>query len=155
MPEYRLHETGEVLQESDYKALHPCVSFAAGFVPEDADRIALSAPPAMTLYERAVRNGVELVGGGWREAWLVVPALPPESVPMLNARLALIQEGHMSAVNAALSASPGVDGEKARTFFEFAQNVRRDHWVVEALRDALDLTVEQIDRLFILAATLD
>ena len=79
----------------------------------------------------------------------------PEQVPMLNARLALIEAGHMANVNMILAAAPGIDGEKARTFFEFAENVRRDHPVVEALRTALGLTHAQIDDLFVLAITQD
>ncbi len=155
MSEIRLRDGGSVLSESDYKALHPRVSFPPGFAPADADRVADAAPPAVTIYQRAVRAGVEQVGGQWRQAWTTAPALVPESVPMLNARLVLIEGGHMAAVNAHLASMTGTAGEQARTFFEFAQNVRRDHWVVEGLRQVLGLTPGQIDNLFILAPTLD
>ena len=113
----------------------------------------LNAPPATTGAQVAQAHG---------DAWVVLPAYPPneplsvpEQVPMLNARLALIEKGHMANVNTVLAASPGIDGEKARTFFQFAQNVRRDHPVVEVLRAALGLTAKQIDDLFILALTFD
>ena len=110
-------------------------------------------PPLLTGNEVAQAKGNE---------WVVLPAYPadaptpvPRQVPMLNARLALIMQGHMSNVDAVLAASPNVEGEMARAFFEFAQNVRRDHWVVEALRAALNLTEADIDNLFILALTLE
>lgn len=154
MSEFRLRDGGAVLSEYDYKALHPCVSFPPDFTPEDADRVVASAPPAVTIYEQASRAGVEEVGGEWREAWTIVPAPVPESIPMLNARLALIGGGYMAAVNEYLSDMTGVEGEQARAFFEFAQNVRRDHQLVEVLRQVLELTAIQIDHLFILAATL-
>lgn len=79
----------------------------------------------------------------------------PESVPMLNARLALIAAGHMAAVKAFVDSMPGTDGEQARTYLEYAQNVRRDHWLVEGIRQVLGLTGADIDALFITAATID
>ena len=155
MNHIRMRETGEVITDYEYRVLHPQTSFMEGFTPEDGDRIVATPPPAVTMYERVVRNGVEQVDDEWREVWLIVPALAPESVPMLSARLALSQQGHMAAVNSHLADWAGTEGEQARIFFEFAQNVRRDHQVVESLRQLLDLTSAQIDELFILASTLD
>ncbi|NIA00410.1 hypothetical protein [Massilia sp. CCM 8734] len=83
-----------------------------------------------------------------------VPVVPV-SVPMLNARLALNAAGHMAAVQAFVDEMPGVDGEQARTYLEYAQNVRRDHWLVEGIRQMLKLTPADIDTLFITAATID
>lgn len=154
MSEFRLRDGGTVLSEYDYKALHPRTSFPPDFTPADADRVVEAPPPAVTIYQRAVRNGVEQVGDEWRHAWQIVPALIPESVPMLNARLALIAGGHMVAVNAHLAGMSGVDGEQARAYLEFALNVRRDHALVEGLRIALNLTPGEIDALFLTAASI-
>ena len=155
MNEFRLRDTGAVVTEHTYRLRFPLMSLPNVLAPTDADPVLPAAPPAMTVYQRAVRAGVVQVGEVWRQAWEVVPALVPESVPMLNARLALIQAGHMAAVNTHLAGMAGTDGEQARTFFEFAQNVRRDHRVVEDLRVALALSPAQIDDLFILAKTLE
>lgn len=72
MREFRL-KTGEVLTLEALQELYPNVSFAPDFVPPGADLIAESDPPAAGLYERVVRNGVEQVGGQWRQAWKLVP----------------------------------------------------------------------------------
>ncbi|NIA00882.1 hypothetical protein [Massilia sp. CCM 8734] len=92
-----------------------------------------------------------------RELDIAAAAMPvvPASVPMLNARLALGAAGHMAAVKAFVDAMPGVDGDQARTYLEYAQNVRRDHWLVEGIRQVLKLTPADIDALFITAATID
>ncbi|NHZ93219.1 hypothetical protein F2P45_30035 [Massilia sp. CCM 8733] len=92
-----------------------------------------------------------------RELDIAAAAVPrvPESVPMLNARLALIGAGHMAAVKAYVDAAPGVEGDQARTYLEYAQNVRRDHWLVEGIRQVLELTPTDIDALFITAASID
>lgn len=92
-----------------------------------------------------------------RELDIAAAAVPrvPESVPMLNARLALIAAGHMGAVKTFVDAMPGTDGEQARAYLEYAQNVRRDHWLVEGIRQVLGLAPTDIDTLFITAATID
>ena len=92
-----------------------------------------------------------------REIDIAAAAVPvvPVSVPMLNARLALIEAGHMTAVKAFVDTMPGIDGEQARAYLEYAQNVRRDHPLVEGIRQVLGLTPAAIDTLFITAATID
>ncbi|HEX8610130.1 MAG TPA: hypothetical protein VF800_02485 [Telluria sp.] len=92
-----------------------------------------------------------------REFDIAAAAVPvvPASVPMLNARLALIAAGHMAAVKVFVDAMPGVDGEQARAYLEYAQNVRRDHWLVEGIRQVLGLGPADIDELFITAAAID
>jgi hypothetical protein len=73
----------------------------------------------------------------------------PTQIPMLNARLALIAAGWMTAVKTYTDTMTGVEGEQARAFLEYALNVRRDHWMVEGFRVALDKTHAEIDELFI------
>ncbi|MCY0910829.1 hypothetical protein [Massilia antarctica] len=83
-----------------------------------------------------------------------VPVVPA-SVPMLNARLALIAAGHMAAVKTYVDTMPGAGGEQARAYLEYAQTVRRDHPLVEGIRQVLQLTPADIDTLFITAVTID
>jgi hypothetical protein len=154
MTQIRMRNTGELVTEYAYMCGHPTVSFEAGFVPDDADRLVLTDAPPTTIHQRAVRSGAELVGGQWYSTWIILPAVPPESVSMLNVHLALIEAGHMEKVEAHLSSLDGVAGQQARAVFRLAQQVRRDHPLVDTLRVALDLTPGEIDALFISAAAL-
>ena len=79
----------------------------------------------------------------------------PASVPMLNARLALIAAGLSSTVDEYIAALPDVAGEEARAYWNFALNVRRDHPLVVALGAVLNKTPAELDQLFIDAAALD
>ena len=75
----------------------------------------------------------------------------PESVTMLQARLALLAAGKLSVVNAAIGAMPGVQGEKARIEWGYAQHVQRDSPLVAAMESVLGMTGAEIDALFIAA----
>lgn len=80
-----------------------------------------------------------------------IPVVPAE-VPMLNARLALIGAGWMDGVTAYLQSLPGVEGEQARAYFDYAQNIRRDHPLVTSIPEALGKTPEEVDMLFVMAS---
>lgn len=84
------------------------------------------------------------------------PATPfvPESVPMLNARLALIAAGLNTAADDYIAAMDGKPGEEARAYWNFAQNVRRDHPLVISLGSVLGKSSSELDQLFIEAAKL-
>lgn len=97
----------------------------------------------------AARTGIELVPA--TSAALVVPQV----VPMLNAKLAMIEAGWMTAVTAYLVAIPGKDGELARTFFEEALTMRRDHPLVLGISSAIGKTEAQVDALFIVAGAME
>lgn len=83
-----------------------------------------------------------------------VPQEVPCSVDMRQARLALLGAGLLTAVNDALAAMPGIEGEAARIEWEFAAQVVRDSTLVVGLSGALGLTDAQLDALFIAAAEL-
>lgn len=83
-----------------------------------------------------------------------VAALTTNSVTMRQARLALLQAGLLGAVNQAVAAMPGVEGEAARIEWEFSTTVERHRPLVQSLVGALNLTETQLDDLFALAATL-
>lgn len=83
----------------------------------------------------------------------VIPLIPP-SITMRQARLALLQSGLLTTVNAAVAAMPGVEGDAARIEWEFSGSVERNRPLVQSLAVALGLTKAQLDELFTLAATL-
>lgn len=73
---------------------------------------------------------------------------------MRQARLALLAAGHLAAVEVALDALPSPQKESAWIEWEYAQEVRRDAPLIEALGSALGLNDSEIDELFLTAATL-
>lgn len=78
----------------------------------------------------------------------------PQSVTMRQARLALLQAGKLSAVDAAIAGMVGVEGDAARIEWEFSSEVKRNQPLVLALAPVLGMTSDQIDQLFIAAAGL-
>lgn len=84
---------------------------------------------------------------------------PPESptvpafVTMRQARIQLSLSGLLSTVNAAIAAMPGTEGDLARIEWEFSSTVERDRPFVNAMIPVLGITSEQLDDLFIQAAT--
>lgn len=83
-----------------------------------------------------------------------LPPPPPASVTMRQARLALLAAGHLSAVTAALAATPGMAGEAARIEWEYASTLERDSPLVQAFAAQLGLSAATLDALFATAATL-
>ena len=75
-------------------------------------------------------------------------------VSMRQARLALIQEGYMAQIEEALALISGPDKTKVETEWQYSSVVERDSEWVATLQPALGLTDQQLDDLFILAATL-
>lgn len=74
----------------------------------------------------------------------------PQSVTMRQARLALLQAGLLDeATNAVAGAGPAAQIE-----WEYSSDVGRNAALVQALSGALGLTDEQLDGLFVVAATL-
>lgn len=96
----------------------------------------------------------------WRgSSWEIVIATPPAviiptQVSMKQARLALLQQGTLATVTAAISAMTGVPGQSAQIEWEFSAMVNRKDPLVIQLTTSLGWTSEQLDALFILASTL-
>jgi hypothetical protein len=85
----------------------------------------------------------------------VPPApLPPKSVSMRQARLALLNAGLLAAVESAVAGMEGGTGAAAKIEWEYATEIRRDNPLFESLSAQLGLTAAQIDQLFTMAATL-
>jgi hypothetical protein len=110
-------------------------------------------------------NDPKLVGDTWIQAYTVSPLSAeeiarrrkmtvPSEVNMRQARAALITAGYMNAVNEALASMPGVEGEIARSNWEYAAVVDRNNSLTEILASVLDLTELQVDDLFIIAEKL-
>ena len=85
----------------------------------------------------------------------VVPGNVPQEVTMRQAKLALLQYGLLQQINTAIANMPGVQGEAARIEWEYATSVKRTALLVTQIAAAFGLTDEQLDNLFILAATFE
>lgn len=89
------------------------------------------------------------------------PALPPGAelsvkgvpaeVTMRQARLALLSAGLLEQVEAAINALPEQARASARIEWEFSNTVQRNNAFLMQLGQALSLTRQQIDELFIAA----
>lgn len=75
-------------------------------------------------------------------------------VTMRQARLALLGAGKLPAVNAAIAAMPGAQGEAARIEWEYSQEVQRDRGLVTALGSQMGMTEKELDALFTAAAAI-
>ena len=115
--------------------------------------------PATQLVEEAIPIQV---GDQWTQQW-AVRALTPEElkarvptiVTMRQARLALLQAGLLSQIEAAIAAIEDAGQRQAiQTEWEYAAEVDMTHPWVQSLASALGLTEVQLDDLFTLAATL-
>lgn len=78
----------------------------------------------------------------------------PKAVSMHHAQLALLNAGLLDMVEEAIAAIPGDAGRAARITWSKATTVERNNPLVVQLSSALGLTSEQIDALFVFAATL-
>jgi hypothetical protein len=97
------------------------------------------------------------IGDTWDGATFTTPApavTVPPAVTMRQARLALLGAGMLSTVNTAIAGMQGAQGEAARIEWEYARDVLRDSALIGGLMPALGMTSEQIDALFIAAASL-
>ena len=81
------------------------------------------------------------------------PIVPPQ-VSMRQARLALLSAGVLGSVAAAIEQLDSPYREQAEIEWEFSSEVFRDRPLVKMLGPTLGLTSEQLDQLFITAATL-
>lgn len=73
---------------------------------------------------------------------------------MRQARLALLNAGLLSSVDAAIDAMSEPSRSAARIEWEYSNELQRENALVLALAPALGLTSEQVDVLFISARAL-
>lgn len=98
------------------------------------------------------------IGDLWDgETFTTLPAPPtpiPAEVTMRQARLALHAAGLLEGVDAAIASLPEPDKTTAKIEWEYAQTVGRNSGLVPSLAAILGMAEEQIDQLFISAASL-
>lgn len=82
-------------------------------------------------------------------------SMVPESVTMRQARIALSRAELIVAVEQALGAMQGQEGEEARIEWEYSQEVYRNKPFVIQLGAVLGLSEEQVDELFISASGIE
>lgn len=115
--------------------------------------------PAVQVVEEA--SPVQ-IGGVWTQRWVVRNLTPeelkariPTVVTMRQARLALLQSGLLSQVEAAIAAiEDQAQRQAVQIEWEYAAEVDMIHPWVQSLATALDLSEGQLDEFFVLAATL-
>jgi len=121
-------------------------------------------PPSFDPFTEKLEESVDVSIN--TQTWSVVPKTQAErdeylsewrantQVSMRQARLALSQSGLLSAVDTAISSLPEQDSAAVKIEWEYAHVVDRSSpWVIQ-MGAALGLTPEQLDDLFVLAATL-
>lgn len=128
-------------------------------------------PPLTGRLEKAAPGTPEQIDGMWHETWVIEPLTPDEvlqveeaervnaSIPlapvtMRQARLAMLHAGILDDVESTLATMEGDEGRAARIDWEFAQEVRRDWHLVNALGTRLGMTEAQIDDLFVFAGSI-
>lgn len=91
------------------------------------------------------------------EAHLSPPSPPPtvpKSITMRQARLCLHKHGMLAGVQPAIDALPEPDRTAAQIEWDYSSAVARDRGFVLTIAQALGVSDEQLDALFIEAATL-
>jgi hypothetical protein len=89
----------------------------------------------------------------WPDPPTPAPVVPQE-VTMRQARLALLQAGLLTAVNAAIAAMPSPQKDADQIEWEYSNSLLRSNPLVLALGPALGMSAEQMDALFIAASAL-
>jgi len=105
------------------------------------------------------RGGFYQVGDVWHYGWTSRPYTDAERrsamvITPRQARLALASVGKLSTVDEAINLVPEPDKSLITIEWEYATSIERTSPWIEALRPALGLTEEELDNLFISAATL-
>lgn len=116
---------------------------------DDADGAALSLPNWPKDARIATQEEINAIRNP------ILPIAIPSQVTMVQARLALFEDGLLSLVDESISLMPIEEQrEKAKIEWEFATIVSRNSALVYGLAGALGLTDEKLDELFIKASKL-
>ena len=125
--------------------------------------VTLTAQPAYDQATQTVEESTPVqIDGVWTQQWSVrdltaeeLKARVPTIVTTRQARLALLQAGLLSQIEAAIAGIEEAGQRQAvQIEWEYAAEANREHPWVQALATALGLTEAQLDDLFTLAATL-
>lgn len=153
---------------AEIRAAFPNISFpsvmseaaiqSTGLIP-----LTTTVPPTHDAATQAVEETAPVqIDGVWTQQWTVRDLTPeelkarvPTVVTMRQARLALLQAGLLSQVEAAIAAiEDAVQRQAVQIEWEYAAEVDMTHPWVQTLGAALGLTAEAMDALFEQAATL-
>ena len=153
----------------DLLADHPHTSFALPLDPADlADfgvyPVAEVAAPSTTIEQLLAEGAPAMIDGVWTQQWSVTSAPPelvaerrraivPVVIDMAQARLQLLAAGLLDQIDLAIDTMPEPQRSAARIEWEYRTQVRRASALVASLGAALGLDAEQIDALFISAAS--
>jgi hypothetical protein len=80
--------------------------------------------------------------------------LPPKQVTMKQARMCFIIRGLFTQIENAILSLVGIEGELAKTSWEYSTVVDRNDALVTQITAALGFTEQQVNELFIFAASL-
>ena len=163
-------DTKQPMDEGAIRAAHPLTVFPWPFVPPDGYDSVIDdeAPDHDPVTEQLVCGEPAQVDGQWRRSITVQP-LPPEvvadnlerarlaRVPQVVSRaqgkVALIKAGLWAQVLALVAAIPDpVERAVAEVTLHDTQEWRRDSAFLAQAAQALDLTEQQLDELFVTAA---
>lgn len=131
--------TGAYLQE-----IHPDHS-DNHFIVSNEDRLNW-----VNLKMNATRDGLE----AYVPEPVVLPPIVPQKVTMRQARLALLNAGKLADVDVAIASLPSPQKEAAQIEWEWSSTVERSRPLVQTLGTLLSLSEQDLDNLFIEAATL-
>lgn len=105
-----------------------------------------------------IASEVAAIGDTYDNGQFIKPPAPPEPVPssitMRQCRLQLLAIGKLTDVDAAIAAMPSPQKEAAQIEWEYAATVERNAPLTASLGQALGLTEQQLDDLFIAASGL-
>lgn len=161
----RIRETGAVVYDNEFRALHPDTSFPLVLSAEllndfGADPVLEGPQPTLTAGQYARYDGVEEVNGQWFTRYVAVDYTAEELAARLEqwrqtatctpfqGRMALADAGLLADVETAVSAAD----EKTKVAWEYALLWQRTSPMIAALAGALQMTDAQIDDLFKAAA---
>lgn len=100
------------------------------------------------------QNYIEwLAAGNTPEQYVESPSIP-QTLTMRQARLALLDAGKLSSVDAAIDNLPSPQKERAQIEWEFSNEVQRTNGVVSAIGPLIGLSETDIDALFVAGAAL-
>jgi len=112
------------------------------------------------VVDRVLIASVELAEQFWPGRWRLAPWQPemiwqnvPETVSMGQARIALHRAGLLVKVDAAIASLSEPLKTEAELAWQYSNEVERHNGLVSMLAPALGLSEEQLDQLFITAAS--
>lgn len=157
----RIRETGAVVYQDEFRAMHPNTSFPLVLSEEllndfGADPVFEGPQPTLTADQYAQADGVELINGQWFTKYVAVDYTAEELaarvdqwrqsavVTPFQGRMALADAELLSNVEAAVAAAD----EKTKVAWEYALEWKRMSPMIATLGAALSLTDAEIDDLF-------